>query len=154
MTIEAIPESDKTILWHDLQEYIGELSVFDPSVRVVDGVYGYSYFDDYWRDNDRYPFWLRVGGQIAGFALLRRTQEGPMEMAEFYVRPAFRRTGVGLECARELIARFSGHWIISQYSASKGAVAFWHKVIVDRNFNERHYVSENGNPRNEQRFIV
>jgi len=154
MIIAPILEADRPFLWRQLQDYIRELSAFDPSVHAVDGVYHYPYLDSYWQDEDRWPFWVKAGDDIAGFALLRRTEEGPMEVAEFYVLPAHRRSGIGLAFARDLIARYPGQWTISEYKASTGAIAFWRRVIEGRAYVEHDYVSENGNARLEQRFTV
>ena len=152
--IAAIGESEKPALWNFLQAYIAELSAYDPAITPVDGVYHYPWFDAYWRDADRWPFWVKVYGAAAGFALLRRTSDGTMEMAEFYVLPEYRRTGAGIASARDLIARFAGPWSISQYQANAGSVVFWRRVIEGRSYAEREYISENGNPRIEQRFTV
>ncbi len=104
--------------------------------------------------SDRWPFWAKADGAVAGFALVRRMEDGTMEMAEFYTRPEFRRSGVGLVFARDLIARFAGAWELSEYQANPGAIAFWRRVIAGRAYTEREYISANGNPRIEQRFSV
>ena len=154
MKIVPITLAEKPDLMREMQDYIREMSAFDPTIEAVDGVYEYPYLDAYWREDTRWAFWVAVDGARAGFALLRRTEEGPMEMAEFYIRPAHRRSGIGLDFARDLIARHSGHWIISEYRASAGAIAFWRRVIEKRDYSEREYISDHGNPRIEQRFMV
>jgi predicted acetyltransferase len=75
-------------------------------------------------------------------------------MAEFYSFSEFRRSGVALEFARQVLRRFPGPWEISQYCANLGAVAFWHRVIGDYDFQERVYVGEQGKERLQQTFIV
>ena len=50
-------------------------------------------------------------------------------MAEFYVAPAFRRSGFGQAAARRLIARFPGRWQIAQLTGNAPAIAFWHRVL-------------------------
>ncbi len=154
MKIVPITQAEQPALLREMQDYIREMSEFDPTVEAVNGVYEYPYLDAYWVDDERWPFWVVEQGERAGFALIRRTEEGPMEMAEFYVRPAYRRSGIGMAFARDLIARHKGHWIISEYQASKGAIAFWRRVIEDRKYSEREYISDHGNPRLEQRFGV
>jgi predicted acetyltransferase len=97
---------------------------------------------------------VKVDGVVGGFALVRRTAEGAMEMAEFYILPGHRRGGIGLQFARALIARFAGRWNISQYKANAGAVNFWRRVVEGRTFTEHDYVSDNGNARIAQSFTV
>ena len=107
MKIIAITQAEKQELVREMQDYIREMSEFDPTIEAVNGVYEYPYLDAYWSDDTRWPFWVVEQGERAGFALIRRTEEGPMEMAEFYVRPAHRRSGIGMSFARDLIARTS-----------------------------------------------
>jgi predicted acetyltransferase len=152
--IVPITLAEKPSLLREMQDYIREMSAFDPTIEAVDGMYEYPYLDAYWSEDTRWPFWIVADGERAGFALLRRTEEGPMEMAEFYMRPAHRRSGIGMAFARDLIARHSGHWIISEYRASAGAIAFWRRVIEARDYSEREYVSDHGNLRIEQKFVV
>lgn len=131
MKVEIIPvlEAEKPQLRPLLSDYIRELAAYDPSLVTADGVYEYEIPDPNWRDPDHRPFWLKADGEAAGFALVRRTAEGRTEMAEFYVRPEFRRRGVGLVGARAVIADFSGPWELSQYLANPGAITFWRKVL-------------------------
>jgi len=156
MASEVVPvlEAEKPLLWSLLQDYIREMSAYDPSIEAVDGVYEYAYFDLYWIEPDRWPFWLKADGENAGFALVRRDADGHTEIAEFYVRPEYRRSRVGLESARALIAKFPGPWELSEYLANTGAIAFWRKVLEGRSFSEHEYISNEGNPRIAQRFVV
>jgi predicted acetyltransferase len=156
MKVEVTPilEVEKPQLRLLLSDYIRELSAYDPSLVTADGVYDYPPPDLYWRESTHRPFWLRVDGEAAGFALVRRMAEGHTEMAEFYVRPEFRRRGVGLVAARAVIADFPGPWELSEYLANPGSVAFWRTVLEGRAFTEHQYVSERGNQRIAQRFVV
>lgn len=153
--IVAIPEDERPALWLLLQDYIREMASYDPSIRPAeDGAYEYPWLDAYWHDATRWAFWAKAHGEIACFALVRKLDDSVTEMAEFYTRPDFRRTGVGLAFARELIARFPGAWELSEYRANTGAIAFWRKVIDGRTYTEHEYVSANGNPRIAQYFSV
>jgi predicted acetyltransferase len=156
MKVEVIPafEADKAQLRPFLSDYIRELSDYDPSLVTADGVYEYEIPAQYWREPTHRPFWLKADGEAAGFALVQRMAEGHTEMAEFYVRPEFRRRGVGLIAARALIADFSGPWELSEYLANPGAIAFWHKVLEGRAFTEHEYISARGNRRIAQRFVA
>ena len=150
----AVPAAEKPALAKQLQDYIREMAQYDPSIDRDAKVFDYPYFDNYWTETDRWPFWLKVDGAVAGFALVRKLEDGTNEMAEFYIRPEFRRTGAGLAFARDVIARFAGAWELSEYQTNAGAVAFWRRVIAGRAFTEHAYVSANGNPRIAQHFSV
>jgi GNAT superfamily N-acetyltransferase len=47
-----------------------------------------------------------------------------LRMRRFYVRPAFRRSGVGRELVRSLLARMPSNQVITAYAAP-GSVPFW-----------------------------
>ncbi len=149
--VVPIPISDKAILWDRLQAYIAELMPFG-DFAPVDGVFKYEWFDLYWQESNRFPFWAVVDGNRAAFALVHREQR--TEMAEFYSFPEFRRTGIALDFARQIIECFPGPWEISQYRAHVAAVSFWHRVIADYPFSERVYVGGQGKERLEQTFVV
>jgi predicted acetyltransferase len=146
-----VPQVDKNLLWDELQKYIGELTQFGTH-RPVDGVFEYPWFDLYWTEANRFPFWAVVDGVRTGFALVHR--EARTEMAEFYSFEPFRRTGLALDFARQILRRFPGPWTLSEYRAHTAAVAFWHKVIADYPFAERVYVGGQGKERLEQTFVV
>ncbi len=149
--VVPVPESDKPLLWDALQEYIVEMTQW-ANVVPVNGVYQYPWFDLYWTEPHRHPFWAYVDGERVGFALVLR--EARTEMAEFYSFPRFRRTGTALDFARQVLKRFPGPWTLSEYRGNAGAVAFWHKVIADYSFRERVYVGGQGKERLEQQFEV
>jgi predicted acetyltransferase len=149
----AVPESDKAALFSELQHYLRELMQYG-TFTPVDGTFPYRWLDAYWGSPDRWPFWAEADDCNAGFALVRRRDDGCMEMAEFYVRPAHRRSGVGLAFARNLLCMFPGTWIISEYRANAAAVAFWRRVVEPFTFVEREYEGDELVPRLEQKAIV
>lgn len=156
MEVRAVPVamSEKPELWAFMQDYIHELSVYD-SFEAVDGVYPYRYFDAYWEEHDsRWPRWAVVDGEHVGFALIRRVETGEMMVAEFYIRPRFRRGGIGLEFARGLLREHPGPWEINEYRANTTAVLFWRKVIGDYRFIEEEYFGDGGQPRVRQLLTV
>jgi predicted acetyltransferase len=146
-----IPASDGEILWNLMQAYMAELMPFG-NFGPIDGVFEYEWFELYWREPDRFPFWAIVNGNRAAFALVHRSKR--TEMAEFYTFPEYRRSGVGIDFAQQLLKRFRGPWEISQYRSHQAAVAFWHRVIADYPFSERVYVGGQGKERLEQTFVV
>jgi predicted acetyltransferase len=148
--LAPIPESDKSILAADLQNYIAELAPFDRALPPH-GPYEYPGFDNLWRE--RSLFWATVDGEIAGFAIVH-PEGGVTDMADFYIRPAFRRHRIGRAFALAVIARFPGPWTLTQYKAKSDSIAFWRSVIGDRPFTEEDYISANGNPRVKQSFVA
>jgi len=149
--IAAVPLSEKSELWSYFQSYCAELMAYG-NFAPVNGVFEYKWFDHYWREPDRFPFWALADGRRAAFALVHLGAHA--EMAEFYSFPEFRRSGVALDFARQILKRFPGPWEISEYRANVGAVAFWHRVVADYPFQEREYIGQEGKERLSQTFTV
>jgi predicted acetyltransferase len=106
---------DKSILQALLQPYLEELSHFPdehPDSKDSSGIYLYPYLDAYWQEEGiRFPYLLYSGDDLAGFALVRKEADH-WEMAEIYVKPSFRRTGLGRTCAAALFKKHDGEWRI------------------------------------------
>ena len=152
--VTPVAASEKPELWAALQRYIREMTAYDDSIQSVDDVFHYEWFDAYWRSRSRWPFWAERERERLGFALVRREDSGTMDMAEFFIEPAHRRTGAGLAFARLLLEMFPGPWNISEYRANAGAVSFWRKVAADYAFSEEAYIGDSGKPRLLQRVLV
>ncbi len=134
MQTELVPASveDKLIIANLLQLYLYDFSEFAGWAINEHGLYGYRYLDHYWTEPGRYPFLVRVDGELAGFALVRTLARGGRQenhIAEFFVMRKFRRTGVGEAAARQLFDRFPGSWSVSQLDQNVAAQRFWRRVI-------------------------
>lgn len=132
--------AEKSILRNLMQLYLYEFSQFDGADVDDFGLFGFRYLDQYWVDQDRYPYLIRVGGQLAGFALLRQgtyfegqdvPQELGMTVAEFFVLLKYRRRGAGKQAAFQLFDRHPGRWEVAQIPENHPATEFWRKVVTD-----------------------
>ncbi|MDQ1080717.1 GNAT family N-acetyltransferase [Pseudoroseomonas cervicalis] len=88
------------------------------------------WLDSYWAEAGRLPFLLCEGRAVAGFALVNRWSclGLPLDhaMAEFYVAPAHRRSGLGRWAARWLFAALPGQW---EVAALPTALPFWRATV-------------------------
>lgn len=123
---DATP-GDCDLLGRLVDFYFHDFSEFDGRDVEADGSYHYAWLDAYWTDAGRKAYLFEVDGHPAGFALVRLTD--PIELAEFFMLRKYRRSGLGTVAAREVIARHSGQWVISQISSNKSATAFWRRAI-------------------------
>ena len=136
MELITVKDSEKPEVWEMLQQYLAELSNLGGE-QATDGQYAYRYFDSYWTEPNRWPFWIIASeGKRAGFALVRKIDDDVFEMAEFYVCPECRRGGLGAKAARELFVRFPGKWRISEFRRNTPAIAFWAAAIADFEYKE------------------
>ncbi len=132
--LKRVRAEEKEVLFRLLQLYLYDFTEFADFQLNEKGLYGYKYFDSYFEEPDRHPFFILAEGKIAGFALVNRhcvrLKEG-WSVAEFFVLKQYRRKGVGKQAAFLLFDLFSGGWDVHQMSANLPAQKFWRKTISD-----------------------
>ena len=134
MNFEMIPvrEEEKEILRNLLEKYNYEFSQYDRCDVNALGLYGYGYLDNYWTEKNRWAFFLKVDGRLAGFAMVNdypEAAETKYNMAEFFVMLKYRRCGLGKWAAFQLFDRFRGTWQLKRHPGNLPSVGFWDRVI-------------------------
>jgi len=134
--LRSAKQHEKNLLEDLMQDYLQEFSVFTEVESNPDGTFLYPYLDFYWQDPARVPFLFRVDGDIVGFALVRNEMEPvsgqPLShVAEFYVVPSLRRSGLGRAAVNKLLDLFPGNWIVEVLESNTNGNAFWQPVISD-----------------------
>src|SRR5882724_12165946 len=86
--IPAAPEQ-KLIIANLLELYAYDFSEFFSLKLGEDGRFGYEDLPLYWSEPHRYPFLVKVDGNLAGFVLVKRESEvsddaSVWDMAEFF----------------------------------------------------------------------
>ena len=91
---------EKEIIKQTLIEYSREMYKYEkvPSRQFASA----QYFEDYWIEPERYPFIALRGEDVAGICLLRDTGEN-YSITEFYIKPKYRRIGLGRRFVRFVI---------------------------------------------------
>jgi len=123
---------DKVIIRNLLQLYLYDMTEFEDRDRPLNksGEYDYKYLDHYWLEKGRYPYLFFSEKEIAGFALVRKV-ENHYSMAEFFVLRKFRRRGLGLRWATEILKKHGGEWKIHFLKTNEIAEKFWGKVALN-----------------------
>ena len=109
MDILRAKQKNKPLLWALLQSHLHEHATHTPTDAAdTDGVYLYQYFDLYWRDPKREALAFWQAGNVVGFAMVNDWSASGLptdrSMAEFYIRPKFRRAGLGTILAKVIWA--------------------------------------------------
>lgn len=139
VTLERGELSQREMLANLVQLYIHDFSEFLSGQRKLgvqeDGRFAdLLQLDDYWSKPDRSVWFIRSGGQLAGFTLLntRSHCKRPVDfnMGEFFVMRTFRRDGVGARAAIDLIQLHPGQWEIAVSARNPPALAFWPRVVA------------------------
>jgi predicted acetyltransferase len=131
--IEVVPASSEqqSIIANLLQLYAHDFSEFHNLELGADGRFEYKPLALYWSDPARHPFLVKVDGQLAGFAFVKREEEkGVWDVAEFFIARAYRRQGIGIEVAHEVWKRFPGLWQVRVMQLNGAGVNFWQRAIT------------------------
>ncbi|MES1936841.1 N-acetyltransferase GCN5 [Salinisphaera hydrothermalis C27AD] len=129
VSITRVPAAERALI-HDLYPtYIEAMSAFVSVPTTADGALR---FDPAWQEPHHHPYAIRCGQHLAGFALLRpaAADTGIHDMGQFFVRPEYRRAGVGERAARLCLAAHPGHWQIRVLLNNQPALSFWEHVIA------------------------
>ena len=110
-----------------LQEYLGEdKGEFEFGLKNPDGSYQYPYFDLYFKEATRFAYFIEHNSEFVGFAMVRGITDEYYTIAEFYVVPEKRRSGLGRAVMNVLFAEFPKRkWLISVILQNEDAVKFW-----------------------------
>jgi predicted acetyltransferase len=111
---------------YDLSEPYGQLP--NP-----DGTFNNRHLDLFLAEADPHVRgWLiTAAGAVGGFVMTAPAAGGGTTIYDFFVVRALRRTGVGREAARQVIAMFPGKWSIAFQVYNPGAQRFWSQVAAD-----------------------
>lgn len=128
--IRIVNENEKSIMKDMLNVYLIELSKFETNVKFDEkGVPVYKWFNNYWTDYGRYPFFLLIDNVIAGMAMVRlhENEDYDYSIAEFYVKPEYRSNGNALWFAESLLDLFNGKFKIETRLTNVVGMKFWTK---------------------------
>ena len=126
--IELVSIRKKIEMKKVFNDYLTELSQFDPEVHFDEkGSPVYKWFDCYWTDKTRFPFYLLIDNKVAGFAMIREIGVMSYDFAEFYVCPEFRKNDNAIWFAKEIANLFDGQFSFSTRFTNPRAIKFWGK---------------------------
>ena len=133
MAIRPATPADRPVIEQLLELYLYDMAEIYRFPVGTDGRYAYDRLDAFWQR----PYLLTSGEDLAGLALVIDscpiTGRAPCWfMAEFFVMRPYRRGGLGLAAARDLIAAHPGPWHIGVIEQNQAALAFWSRALADR----------------------
>jgi len=137
VTVDAAAATDAALLDNLLELYLHDLSPVFSIEPGPDGRFGYPKLPLYWSEPERrFPFLIRHGSRVAGFALVTRGSPASddaevFDVAEFFVLRNHRRAAVGRRAAVLLWNRMPGRWIVRVSEGNHGALPFWRGIIAE-----------------------
>ncbi len=135
VVLDLATPHDEAILSNLLELYAHDLSETFALELGPEGRFGYEKLPLYWSEPERrFPFLIRQGPQLAGFALATRGSPGSddpkdFDVAEFFVVRRHRRSGVGRRAAFLLWDQFPVRWIVRVAEGNHRGQRFWASVI-------------------------
>lgn len=132
--IEPVLIEQKSVLVQMIELYKYDFSLYSDDDLNEHGYFGYAHIDDYWNENGRYPYFIRVGGKLAGLVFVRSCCEynelsNPHNIAEFFIMQRYRGKGIGKHVAMKIFDMHKGGWEIAQWSKNVPAQKFWKSVV-------------------------
>ena len=90
ISVEPVLIEQKSVLVQLMELYMYDFSLYSDDDINEYGYFGYSRIDDYWNEDGRYPYLIRVNEKIAGFVLVRSCCEynellNPHNIAELFI---------------------------------------------------------------------
>lgn len=122
--------ADETDLLLELwQLYMQDLALFRNLNIENDGRYRDDRLRTYLAYEEHWPLVIRSDGEVAGFALVRKSKPDTHVIGEFFIKLEFRRTGVGAASVEQILQKFSSDWEIPFQNENPIAAIFWRKTI-------------------------
>lgn len=115
---------------YDLTRYCGFIS--EDWACPTDGLFADVDLKNYFQDSDREAYLVKIGNELAGFALLHHVGSSPNDywvMAEFFILAKFQGQGIGSEVAEQLWKMHPGKWEIPIIPENLKALSFWRKIV-------------------------
>lgn len=111
---------------YDFTEYLGWACPESGRFGGCDALF------DEWQAGKNYPFLIRVGGELAGFAAVGiDVTMREFYIQEFFILRKFRRQGIGKAVAYRLFDQFTGQWRVEFLVANTPALHFWQPAIQE-----------------------
>ena len=133
--LEVATSSHARALANMLELYVHDLSRIFEVELGPDGRFGYDKLPLYWSEpGTHFPYLIRVGSHLAGFALATRgspaTREPQvLDVAEFFVLRSYRRRAVGSRAATLMWDLLTGRWVVRVAEANPHGLNFWQSTI-------------------------
>ena len=137
VSLDLAVRDEAALLSNLLELYSHDLSDTFGLELGLDGRFGYQNLPLYWSEPERrFPFLIRCGIRVIGFAFATRGLPASIDLkafdvAEFFVLRKYRRGGVGRRAAFLLWNRFASGWTVRVSEANAAGYRFWARIISE-----------------------
>ncbi len=134
VTLQRASPADLPAIENLLQFYLYDCSDWYRLLFDSSGRFALADKSAYWATSGVEPFLIRVGSELAGFAVVDNEVHLPatqFNIGYFFVAKRYRGQSVGKIAAQQLLARFAGAWEVYYLPENSAAARFWPKLIQD-----------------------
>ena len=133
ISIELVKKEEKEILRNLLEKYHYEHSQYDKRDVNMLGLFGYDYLDNYWTEENRFSYFIKVDNILAGFVMVNDYNETKLDtnytISEFFIMYKYRGKGVGKYAVKYILEKHKGKWQLSFHPNNENSKNFWIKTI-------------------------
>lgn len=135
LSITLASLEEKPVVARLLQLCLHDHSTHSPVEIDTNGLFSYRWFDSYWSSPNRFPYLIRVGSQLAGFAFVRDRENDEIgdwqrQIAEFFILRGLRRANIGRTAALALLRSKCAVWEFAYAISNEPARLFWRQVAL------------------------
>ena len=138
--LEKVTLDKKEILYNLLQFALYDGSQYIKNELNENGMFNYTWFDNYFTDLDREAYFIKSGDNYLGFVMINENlkfNKSGKSVAEFLIMPQYRRNHIGKKVAIEIFDKYKGYWEVEPIGDSEQAYYFWKKTIEE--YTENNY---------------
>jgi len=114
---------------YDMSRYCGFIS--EDWACPSDGLFESFDFREYF-DPPHGAFLVKVSGELAGFALIKKLGHGALsyyKIGEFFILAKYQGFGIAEAVAHQIWHQYTGHWELTVIPENKKALSFWRKTV-------------------------
>ena len=135
--LEVVTSDEEAMLLDLWQLYMADLAEFRETSITVNGHYRDDRMRTYFAYDEHWAYQILHHGDLAGFALIRKSEPGTYLLGEFFILSEFRKRGVGTAAVTEILRKFNGNWQIPFQCNNPNAATFWRKTIASLGYSAR-----------------
>ena len=131
--LTPVTKDEKEILRSLLEKYNYDFSQYDKRDVNDLGLFGYDYLDNYWTEENRFPYFIKVNSKLAGFVMVNDYPEVKSDtnytMSEFFIMYKYRQKGIGKYVVKYIFNKYKGKWQLTYLPNNETAKSFWNKIV-------------------------
>lgn len=130
--LRKIKKEEKEKAYNINQKYLYEMTNYYPDELDNNGNLSYGYFDKYFEEETRFPYFIYNDDTLVGFLFINKISYFDLEidysLAEFTIFPAYRGNGFSKLAMNEVFKIYKGIWEIKYNVNNIKAKNLWESI--------------------------